>query len=184
MANSPVVFERGIPDALILERHYLVPKPRQLQKATAAWLGLSFATAYAVLPFGAEALGLFPGLLEGFWPGGMAYGVIAGLSVLAIGRFKPKVLIPRGSGDLPADPFVMATLGSLGTWAVLHSLLPALMPFTEMGLSAFITLLGINLIESSMIGLMLGSFTRSRTKAFALAAAFQATLTALFVLFM
>jgi len=184
MAKSPVVFERGIPDALVVERHYLIPKPRQLQKATAAWMGLSFLTAYAVLPFGAEVFGLFPGLLEGFWSGGMAYGVLAGACVLAIGKFKPRVLIPRGSGNVPADPYIAATVGSLTAWAVLHNLLPALMPFAEMGLMGFATLAVINLVESAMIGLMLGSFVRSRVKAFALAAAFQAALTALFVAFL
>lgn len=184
MANTPVVFQRGIPDAAIIERHYLVPKPRQLQKATAAWLGLSFLTAYAVLPFGAELLGLFPGLLDGFWAGGMAYGVLAGACVVTIGRLKPKVLIPRGEGNIPADPFIAATIGSLGTWAILHNLIPALMPFADMGLAGLVTLTFINIVESTMIGLMLGSFVRSRTKAFLLAAAFQAALTALFVAFL
>ena len=184
MAHTPVVFERGIPDAAIVERHYLVPRPRQLQKATAAWMGLSFLTAYAVLPFGAELFGLFPGLLEGFWAGGAAYGILAGACVLAIGRLKPRVLIPRGTGKLPSDPFIAATVGSLGTWAVLHNLLPALMPFADMGLAQLVTLTLINVVESTMIGLMLGSFVRSRTKAFALAAAFQVALTALFVAFL
>ncbi|MCP4807869.1 MAG: hypothetical protein GY913_10045 [Proteobacteria bacterium] len=181
--DRQVVFESGVPDADILDRHFLVPKSKDLQKAASAWMALSFFLAYAALPFGAELTGLFPGLLAGFWAGAKGYAFITAAIVLGIHWGKPKVRIPRGEGSIPSDPFVMATAGSLITWAVLHNVLVGLTPFSMMTGGELLSLGFINVVESGMIGLMLGSFVRGRVKAFALAAAFQAVLTGLFLYF-
>lgn len=180
--EKPVVFERGIPDAEHVGRDFVVPRSRDLQKAASAWMALSFFLAYAALPFAAELTGLFPGLLAGFWAGAKGYALLTAGIVLGIHWLQPKVRIPRAGGAVK-DPFVMATAGSLITWAVLHNVVGALTPFSMMTGGELLSLGFINVIESGMIGLMLGSFVRSRAKAFALAAVFQAILTGLFVTF-
>lgn len=181
--DRATVFERGIPDADIVDRHFIVPKSKDLQKAAGAWMGLSFVLAYALLPFAAEITGLFPGLLAGFTAGAKGYALLTAAIVLGIHWLKPKVRIPRGEGAIESDPFIMATAGSLVTWAVLHNVLVGLTPFSMMTGGELASLGLINVVESGMIGLMLGSFVRGRVKAFALAAAFQAVLTGLFLYF-
>jgi hypothetical protein len=165
------------------DHRVLIPKPVALQKATGAWMGLTFGLSYVVLPALAGLTGLFSGLLEGWFAGGAAYGVTTGLMIVAIGKLKPAVRIPR-AGVTVKDPFVVATLAGLGTWAVLHNVLGALAPFASLGLGELVTLVGINVLETTMLGLMLGSFTRSRWKAAGLAVAVQVLITALFVAFL
>ncbi len=165
------------------DHRVLIPKPLALQKATGAWMGLTFGLGYVVLPALAGLTGIFPGLLSGAFAGGAAYGITTGLLIVAIGKLKPAVRIPR-AGVTVKDPFVVATLAGFGTWAVLHNVLGALAPFSSLGLGELASLVGINVIETAMLGLMLGSFTRSRWKAAALAVAVQVLLTGLYVAFL
>ena len=145
-------------------------RPRHLGSATAAWLLGVFALCYIALPMAAASVGLF----TEFWshvifnlPGFALAALVTAVGVM--------VARPKITTDVRAtrDPVIAATSGGLLTWAIVHNLSAVLLPFAAMGTAELATFIGLNIIEMSLIGMMLASFTRSITKAFALGMSFQ-----------
>ena len=62
-------------------------------------------------------------------------------------------------------------------WGLGEQLIPVFQPFTSMPLDEMAALIGLNVVESALFGVMLASFTRSPGKAFAVGASFQFALT-------
>jgi hypothetical protein len=145
-------------------------RPRQLGTASVAWLAGVFGLCYIALPIAAASVGLF----TDFWSHvffnlpGFALATL----VTAVGAMvaRPKITTDVGA---TRDPVIAATSGGLLTWAIVHNLSPVLLPFAAMGTAELATFLALNLLEMSLIGMMLASFTRSVAKAFALGMWFQ-----------
>ncbi|GEM_PF-6997760 len=159
-----------------------VAQPRELRRAAAAWMSATFALCYLALPTALTALGLRPWaagspladnarLIGDF--GGFALVVLGTLAGLAL--LRPRIDVKRASHE----PVLAATAGGLLTWGVLHSTLPWLMPFAEMGAAPLAAFVAVNVLESVLFGVMLGTFVRSRKAAFALGSAFAAALLSL-----
>jgi hypothetical protein len=163
------------PDA---EPEWVRPGRVALMKGVSGWILLTFLLAYVVNPALVNAVGVDLRLIS-IAASGPAMALTGGLVVLLVGALRPSVRLPRRRGALDTNPEVAATAGSLLVWGAAEQLLPVFQPFTTMPLGELAALIGLNVIESALFGVMLASFTRSPGKAFAIGAAFQLVLTTL-----
>ncbi|MCB9798064.1 MAG: hypothetical protein H6741_35755 [Alphaproteobacteria bacterium] len=157
----------------VIGQDYVVPKPKELRRAVAAWTAVVFGSCYVALPFLAEVFGLYPGLLRNLGASALGLAGLALATIVGVSVFKPEVRIPTDVRSTPRDPVIAASLGGFLMWAFLHNTLPWVVPFSWMTGTMLLTFLAFNALEMSLWGAMLSSFTRSRGKAFALGAAFQ-----------
>jgi hypothetical protein len=135
-----------------------------------SWFFLVFGLCYVVAPVALSALGQLDGLLSHVVLNSGALLLTGFVTVVAAAVARPHVHL---SPSAPRDPTLAATLGGLITWATLHNLSPLLEPFTAMGPGELLGFVAVNVLEMSLFGLMLASFTRSAAKAFALGALLQ-----------
>lgn len=143
---------------------------RALAGAMLSWFAAVYALCYLVLPTATTLLGLYEGITSSLIPNTFAFVTMAILSTALAVAIRPAVKLTTSTRR---DPVISAAVGSLLVWAIGHEMLPILQPLTEMPLIEGVSFLGINVVESGMIGMMLASFARSPVKAFALGAAFQ-----------
>lgn len=154
-----------------------VPAPA-LAGAVSGWFAIVFAVCYLALPLGATMLGLYSGMLANLIPNTLALGLMALLTTAMAISVRPKIVTNVAARR---DPVIAAALGSLAMWAGGQEFLPQLQALSAMPLWESLTFVGMNVVESSLFGMMLASFVRTPARAFALGAAFQAMLLFLFV---
>jgi len=151
---------------------------RALAGAISSWFAIVFAVCYLALPALATVLGLYSGMLPNLIPNTLAIGLMALITTSLAVATQPRIIT---NVMAKPDPVIAATLGSLIVWAGGQELLPQLQALTSMPLVESLTFIGINIVESTMLGMMLASFVRSPLKAAALGAGFQAFLLVLFM---
>ncbi len=138
--------------------------------AMAGWLALTFALCQVVLPSVAAISGLESGVIASIGYSLPAFALASMVAVVATLVAQPTL---RLGLDQPRDPVVAATVGGLGVWALLHNTSSMLVPFADMAPLEVATLVSMNLIEASMLGVMFASFTRRAGLAVALGGGFQ-----------
>lgn len=145
--------------------------PATLAKASRAWMGGTFLLCYAVLPMVLAMSGVL--VYGGLFLGSMAGWMLGGLLLSRwIQRVKPEVRV--GEGQSPdAHAVGAAFLGHFGVWAVLHTLLPGLLPLYLFGLGGLAIFAAVNVLESLMVAAMLGTLAQSPGRAFAFGAGLQ-----------
>jgi hypothetical protein len=170
--DAPVATDAPLIDPRLFVRpDEVIPKTRELERASAAWMSLVFGLCYVALPWIADATGLYRGLLDGIAGNFMGFLATAATTIGVIALSRPTVRLGR---KMRRDPVIAATFGSLVVWAVLHNTVAGLMPFNDMGVVGFLTFFLMNAIESTLFGVMLASFARNVPAAIALGAGFQA----------
>ena len=147
------------------------PSRATLVKATAGWMAAVFAFRYVFLPAVITSAQV-PFDLVPLVFSTPAFAMTASLVVAAVALFRPRVRLPK-TRKKDNSPEIAATAGSLAVWAAGHQLIWGLMPLTDMEPTRLIPFLALNVLESSLFGVMLASFTNSPTKAFGLGALFQ-----------
>ncbi len=157
--------------------HTAVPT-RAFVRATAAWLGASFALCYLAIPLMLEGAGLRAAHLAHLLP-----GELLGMA-LASGWLLTRVLRRSDRGDIAldlpqlaeSDRIPAAALGGLLAWGLLHNVLPGLLPMGRMPV-AFLLSFGLaNVLENVLFGTVIGTVARSRREAFTMGALFQLVL--------
>lgn len=144
--------------------------PGALGPAMLAWMAMVFGLCYLALPAAGAIFGLYDGLLA---------GVLFNLPAFVLATFVAVVVAtaarPRVHTDVrqARDPVLSAATGGLLTWGLLHNTAPFLRHFPEFGGGELLAFVGVNVVEMTLIGMMLSSFTRHRTVAFGLGALFQ-----------
>jgi hypothetical protein len=155
----------------VLIRREAVVEGVRLWLAVATWMTAVYGLCYFALPWLANAAGLYPGLGPLQYPISTTIGfgaaLMVTLSAVAVGRPKVRVDAPHGVAVLGA------TVASLAVWAVLHSLLPGLARFPDMGILGFVTFFLMNVVESTLFGTMIAGLVRSIPRAFVLGGMFQ-----------
>ena len=109
------------------------------------------------------------GLINSFWLDLPAFAITSFVAIVAVLMERPRIDLSKHAHS----PVLAATAGGLGVWALIHNLSAFLVPFAEMSFLEFASLLGINIIEMGMIGMMLASFTKRSDVALALGGGFQ-----------
>lgn len=164
-STSPV--ENGVPER---EGSAETPlPPRLLGGAMASWLALTFGLCSVVLPSVAAITGVYPDLVTSFWYQLPAFAIAAFVATIGALVERPR-FTERTAGR---DPILAATIGGFAVWAVVQNVSPGLTPFAELGLPQLVTLLGIKLVETTLLGTMFASFTRRTDVALALGGGFQ-----------
>lgn len=148
-----------------------VVRGASLAAASAVWMSLTFALCYVLLPVAADLSGAHPGLLASLWADVLGFGAMLAAVTLGVLVGRPEVRVDRQPATAP---IAAATVASLAVWAVLHSLLPGLVRFEDMGVVGFSSFLAMNIVESSLFGVMLASLVRTVPRAFVAGGAFQA----------
>jgi hypothetical protein len=161
---------------------YFVARTSHVQNASAVWMCITFWVCYVMLPIGASITGLYEGLLKNLWPAIPAFIGMLAATMLALQVVAPKVRVPRRDKVL-VEPYWAAMGAHFLTWMVLQNSLGGLRHFSDMNGLEALTLVGINLVESTLFGLMLGSYARKPGVAIALGVAFQVAFVGLWVLF-
>lgn len=169
VSSLPVYVPRHTPRRL---------KPGAMLGATASWLAMVFALCYVAFP----AMMLVSGINRTLWMSTRVSVVSFGMTafVVAVGAAIVRPTVRLGSVG-PRDPVVSATLGGLGVWALIHNTSALLLPFWAMGPAELLTFVSANVVEMTLIGMMLASFTRSRAVALALGGGFQLVAMGLFL---
>ncbi|MBX2799835.1 MAG: hypothetical protein KTR31_19305 [Myxococcales bacterium] len=152
---------------------------RTLTTATAGWLALTFLACYTIIPTVLAGLGLGGAAIFAFWSQFPAFILAAGAVTAGVAWLKPRVDLSETAG---VDPVFAATLGGFGMWFVLQNVL--LGPLILMGGAAALAILLSNVLEMTLIGTMLASFTRNPRTALVMGAGFQFGLFFLSVLIM
>lgn len=170
-------------DEPLIHSYTSTTAPRQvpakaLGGAVLTWLAAIYGLCYLVLPLIASALGLHTLYLGNLVLNTLAFVPMAMLTALLAVAIRPDVVTNTRA---PRDPVIAATLGSLFVWFGAHEGFSALQSISSMPLGESFAFLTMNVVESSMLGMMLASFARSPLKAFALGMAFQTLLVSLFV---
>jgi len=161
-------------------------RPRQvptqaLVRAMATWLVMVWALCWVALPLASVLLtGLSGGLLLSGILNAPVFAVTALIAMVATAVAQPSVVL---STRTPRDPVLSAFAGGLLSWAVIHNVLPFLLPFSQLSGLELAILVGINVIEMGLMAVMLANFTRSRTAAFGLGAGTQWLTAGLMVLY-
>lgn len=150
---------------------------RALVGAIAAWFGLVYALCYVALPATASMLGLYSNLIPNLVVNTLTLIPAAGITMGLAALVQPEIVTHLRA---KRDPVIAATLGSFLVWLGLVETVSAIQPLTAMPWYEAITFFGLNVVESSMFGMMLASFVRTPGRAFALGAAFQLLLVGLF----
>ncbi len=162
-------------------------RPVRLAGAAAVWMGGTFALCYVLTPLIRMGVGLSTQSLSTLLLTSLSAAVaLTGLWMLVALGLTIRGLFTRKNARSPATPSsigddhggrtVSATAGGLLSWAVLHSALPGLLGFGEMGpaeLSAFVIM---NVLESALFGVMLSSAAKTRKGAFGLGVVFSGLL--------
>ena len=159
-------FQRPLPASVTPQ---LIPTG-SLVGAMAGWFGLVLAVCYVASPVLRASLGLLDNL-----PAHLVFNIPAFLmtgfvATIAAAIARPTVTL---SPNAPRDPVLAATLGGLLTWGVVHNLSPLLEPFAAMGPAELAAFVAANVVEMTLLGMMLASFTRSSRTAFGLGALLQ-----------
>lgn len=160
---------------------YFVARTSHVQNASAVWMCIAFWVCYVMLPIGASITGLYEGLLKNLWPAIPAFVLMLAGTMLALQVVAPRVRVPRRDKVL-VEPYWAAMGAHFLTWMVLQNSVAGLRHFSDMNGLEALTLVGINLVESTLFGLMLGSYARKPGVAVALGVAFQAAFVGLWCL--
>lgn len=143
---------------------------RAMGGAMVTWLGLVFAGCYVVGPVLLAVTGINFGVIAGLAYSLPAFAMASLVAVVAALLARPQIRLDlRG----PRDPVISATLGGLGVWALIHNTSSLLVPFTQMRPLELASLIGLNLVEMTLLGMMFASFTQRRSVALALGGGFQ-----------
>jgi len=142
-----------------------------LMGAMAAWMSMVFMVCYLAIPMATSTLGLYgSGVLSGAWFNFPSFVMASVLAIFAAIAVRPTI---RTDFLGPRDPVLSATVGGLLTWGIVHNLSPLLRPFSDFSAVELATFASLNVVEMSLIGMMLASLTKSRMVAFGLGSAFQ-----------
>jgi len=151
----------------------LVVTQRQVLTGTAAWMSAVFVAIYGVLTVALDVSGLYPGLREGWQADTAAFGVMLVGTLGVVALLRPRIELPRFGPTVNRDPVRWAVAGGFGAWLVAHNLVPGLWPLTEMPTSQAVSFTALNLLESTLFGVMLASFVETRKAALALGTLFS-----------
>lgn len=143
---------------------------RALVPAMLAWMSVVFGVCYVGLPMLSAALGWYEGVLGGILFNLPSFLLATFVAVIAAAAANPKV---RTDVRANRDPVISAAAGGLLTWLVVHNLSPFLKHFDQFASMELFAFVFMNVIEMTMIGMMLASFTRSKVAAFGLGVGFQ-----------
>lgn len=151
---------------------------RALGGAVLTWLAAVYGLCYLVLPLVASALGLHTLFLGNLVLNTIAFVPVALLAAGLAVSVRPDVVIsPRA----PRDPVLAAVLGNLLVWFGAHESFFVLQSITGMWIGEAMAFLTMNVVEATLVGMMLANFARTPARAFALGAAFQTLLISLFI---
>lgn len=145
-------------------------RPDALGPAMLGWMALVFGICYLALPTVSAMFGLYDGLLAGVLFNLPAFVLATFVTVAAATAVRPRV---HTDVRRARDPVLSAAAGGLLTWGLLHNTAPFLRHFSEFGSGELLAFVGVNVVEMTLIGMMLSSFTRSRVVSFALGGLFQ-----------
>jgi hypothetical protein len=153
-----------------------------LSRAMGMWLSGIYLTCWLGLPLAAFLLtGTQGGLFLSGLLGAPVFALAALVAIAVAGVARPAIRLSTASRR---DPVVSATAGGLVGWALVVNTLPFLVPFSAYSPFALALFVAINVVEMSLLGMMFASFTRRRSVAFALGAAFQWLTGGLLLLFL
>jgi hypothetical protein len=169
------------PEDLVHLDVQLVPTTRQVMTGTAAWMSLVFVLVYGVLTASLDVLGLYPGMRAGWQADLASFALMLPLTLGLVAVLKPRLELPRFGPVVNKDPVRWAVMGGFGTWALAHCTIPGLWPLFEMPAGQLVSLVGLNLVEHGLFGLMLASFVQSRKAALGLGALFALTFLGIWV---
>lgn len=142
-----------------------------LMRAMAMWLSGVYALCWIGLPLLAVlTLGTSTRLLASGILGAPVFALASLVTMVAAAFTRPRMTLSLRSAR---DPVLSAAAGGLLTLGLIHNISPFLVPFASMGPTELAVLLGINVVEMTLLGMMLASFTRRRSTAFALGATYQ-----------
>ncbi|MEM6930716.1 MAG: hypothetical protein AAF602_27530 [Myxococcota bacterium] len=142
---------------------------RALGGAMASWLALTFGLCYVVLPALAAITGVNPGLINTFWFDLPAFALVSFVAIVGVLVERPRIDLSPSA----RSPVLAAMAGGLGVWAIIHNVSPYLVPFADMSVLQFTSLLGINIVEMGLLGMMFSSFTKRADVALAMGGGFQ-----------
>lgn len=150
-----------------------VVESRRLVGPIAGWMLGAGLLAHGALPYLAALLGVFPGIwltASATWAAG--WTTIALALIAFVSSTRRSVVIPR---DLSAgrDPVLSALAGSLAMWAVVVNVGLFFTPLWAMPASYALTLALLNVVESSLLAVVVASLFRTRRGAFVAAGALQ-----------
>ena len=139
-------------------------------------MGGTFALCYLLLPLARMSLGLSTqSLASVVLVAGSAALALSGLwAMVATGLLLKKPTVKLEAAH--SDRALTATTGSLLAWAILHNVLPGLVPFDEMSAGQLLSFLGANIVESALFAVMLASISETIRGAFSLGVLFQGVL--------
>lgn len=166
--------EPDVPEPMIhLGAPSATPRPvptSALMGAMAAWMAAVFGVCYVALPTLLSAVGWTWGVLDGVWFNLPSFVLASFVAIIGAAALRPTV---RTDVTAPRDPVIAASAGGLLTWCVVHNMAPFLRHFDEFAALELVGFIFVNIVEMTLIGMMLASLTRSRAVAFGLGSAFQ-----------
>jgi len=152
-----------------------------LARAMGAWLLMVYLVCWVGLPLASVAITGSSGSL--FVSGVLnapVFLLATLVTVVAAAVANPTVVLAT---DTRRDPVVSAFAGGLLSWAVIHNVMPFLIPFAAMSTPGLAILVAINVVEMALVGMMLASFTRSHAVAFGLGAGLRWLIAGLLTLY-
>jgi hypothetical protein len=143
-----------------------------LNTAVATWSIGVFGLCYVAIPWLLSLLGIVGDGLSHVATDmvGAAITVLPALLLVAIGR--PSVR----AADVSRAATIAATASGFAVWAALHNTLPGLARFNELGVVGLPVFVAVNLLESALWGVMIGSVSRGIGKAFVFGGLFSGSL--------
>ena len=153
-----------------------ISQPGKIAAASAVWMGGTFALCYLLLPLARMSVGLSTQSLASIVlvAGSAALALIGLWAMVATGLVVKKPTVELEVGH--SDRALTATTGSLLVWAILHNVLPGLVPFDEMSVGQLLAFLGANIVESALFAVVLASIAETVRGAFSLGVLFQGVL--------
>lgn len=144
--------------------------PNALGPAMLGWMALVFGLCYLALPTLSALFGWNDRVLEGALFNLPPFVLATFVAVAAATTWRPRI---RTETHSARDPVFSAAAGGLLTWGVIHNTAPFLRHFSDFSSTELFAFVGVNVVEMTLIGMMLASFTRSRTVAMGLGSLFQ-----------
>jgi hypothetical protein len=171
--GDQLAVKRGVDMVHHKRDELVISHPGRLAAAAAVWMGGTFALCYLMLPLGRIGLGLSTQSI-----GSVALvAACSALSLIGLWMFATLGLVVRkpvvSLEEDHRDRAVTATVGGLLTWAILHNVLPGLIPFGAMEAGEMLSFLGANVIENALFGVMLASVAKTVRGALSLGILFQ-----------
>ena len=158
------------------QREMVIASPGRLASAAAVWMSGTFVVCYLMMPLALAGLGLSTQTVASVvvvaFSAALALASLWMFSLVGLVVHKPVVSLE----DDHRDRALVATVGGLLVWTILHNVLPGLVPFGNMGPGHLLSFLGANILENALFGVMLASVVKSVRGAFTLGVLFQGAL--------